>query len=233
MLLHEIVEALKETFPNIKAILLNVNPADDNVILGKKTIQLTKESKITDQLGDFTFQISANSFYQVNPVQAKKLYETAIDFANIQSHEIVLDLYCGIGTIALFASQKAKKVYGAEINPQAIDDARINAEINNISNIEFVVADAAIATKMLVENNVKMDVIVVDPPRKGLDQDTIEAIKTLEPSRLVYVSCDPSTLVRDCVLLQDKYKIERIQPVDMFPQTFHVETVVLMSRVNK
>ena len=228
----KIVEALKETFPNIKAILLNVNPADDNVILGKKTIQLTKESKITDQLGDFTFQISANSFYQVNPVQAKKLYETAIDFANIQSHEIVLDLYCGIGTIALFASEKAKKVYGAEINPQAIDDARINAEINNISNIEFVVADAAIATKMLVENNVKMDVIVVDPPRKGLDQDTIDAIKTLEPSRLVYVSCDPSTLVRDCVLLQDKYNIERIQPVDMFPQTFHVETVVLMSRIN-
>ena len=229
----EIVEALKAEFPLIKAILLNVNPGEDNVILGKKTIQLTKESTITDKLGDFTFQISATSFYQVNPIQAKKLYETAINVANIQADETVLDLYCGIGTIALFASQKAKKVYGVEINAQSIEDAKINAELNHVSNIEFLAADSAEAAQTFIENNIQMDVIVVDPPRKGLDQDTINAIKTLEPSRLVYVSCDPSTLVRDCVLLQDKYKIKSIQPVDMFPQTFHVETIVLMSRVDK
>ena len=226
----EIVTALKAAFPNIKAILLNVNPGDDNVVLGKKTIQLTVDSTITDQLGDFKFQISATSFYQVNPVQAKRLYETAINCADIQADETVLDLYCGIGTIALFASQKAKQVYGVEINPQSIEDAKINAELNNVTNIEFIAADSAQATKTFVENNIQMDVIVVDPPRKGLDQETINSILTLEPSRLVYVSCDPATLVRDCVLLQDKYEIKSIQPVDMFPQTFHVEAIILMTR---
>jgi 23S rRNA (uracil1939-C5)-methyltransferase len=226
----ELVEALKAEFPLIKAILLNVNSGDDNVILGKKTHQLTKDSTITDTLGDFTFQISATSFYQVNPVQAKKLYDTAIDFAKIKNTETVLDLYCGIGTIALFASKKAKQVYGVEINAQSIEDAKINAELNNITNIDFVAADAAVAAKTFMDNAIQMDVIVVDPPRKGLDQATIDSILALEPSRLVYVSCDPSTLVRDCVLLQDKYTVKKIQPVDMFPQTFHVETVVLLEK---
>ncbi len=226
----ELVEALKAEFPLIKAILLNVNSGDDNVVLGKKTHQLTKDSTITDTLGEFTFQISATSFYQVNPVQAKKLYDTAIDFAKIKKTETVLDLYCGIGTIALFASKKAKQVYGVEINAQSIEDAKINAELNNITNIDFVAADAAVAAKTFMDNNIQMDVIVVDPPRKGLDQATIDSILALEPSRLVYVSCDPSTLVRDCVLLQDKYTVKKIQPVDMFPQTFHVETVVLLEK---
>ena len=229
----EIVEALKAEFPLIKAILLNVNSGDDNVILGKKTIQLTKDATISDKLGDFTFQISATSFYQVNPVQAKKLYETAINLADIKDTETVLDLYCGIGTIALFASQKAKQVYGVEINPQSIDDAKINAELNQITNIDFIASDASKAAQTFIENNIQMDVIVVDPPRKGLDLETVNSILKLEPSRLVYVSCDPSTLVRDCVLLKDKYEIKTIQPVDMFPQTFHVETVVLMSRIEK
>jgi len=232
-LMNELTSALLTQFPKIKAIVLNVNKKEDNVILGDKFIPLTLESTIEDRLGDFTFKISPSSFYQVNPVQAKVLYDNAVKFAQLKGMETVLDLYSGIGTISLFLAQKAKKVYGVEINPQAIEDAKANAESNHVSNVEFLVGDAKEAVRYFIEEKIHLDVILVDPPRKGLDKDTLDAIMTLSPDRLVYVSCDPSTLVRDCKLLEETYTVELIQPVDMFAQTYHVETVVLMSRVEK
>ena len=229
-LMNELTSALLTQFPKIKAIVLNVNKKDDNVILGDKFIPLTLESTIEDRLGDFTFKISPSSFYQVNPVQAKVLYDHAVMFAQLKGTETVLDLYSGIGTISLFLAKQAKKVYGIEINPQAIEDAKTNAELNKLSNVEFLVGDAKEAVRYFIEEKIQLDVILVDPPRKGLDKDTLDAIKTLSPDRVVYVSCDPSTLVRDCKLLEETYKVEMIQPVDMFPQTYHVEAIILMTR---
>ena len=229
-LMNELTTALLAQFPKIKSIVLNVNKKEDNVILGDKFIPLTLESTIEDRLGDFSFKLSPSSFYQVNPVQAKALYDNAVQFAQLKGDETVLDLYSGIGTISLFLAQKAKKVYGIEINPQAVADANVNANLNKISNVEFLMGDAKEAVRYFVEENIQLNVILVDPPRKGLDKDTLDAIMTLRPERLVYVSCDPSTLVRDCKLLEETYKVELIQPVDMFPQTYHVEAIILMTR---
>ena len=229
---NELVDKLIKLFPNIKTIVKNINNKNTNVILGEKNINLYGDGTIYDILGNYTFKISVNSFYQINPVQKEKLYNIAIEKAELTGNEIVFDLYCGIGTIGIFASKKAKKVYGIEIVKQAIENAKENAKINKIDNIEFTAGDA----KKILDDyiNIKRvipDVVFVDPPRKGLDNHSIENLKKVRPKKIVYISCNPATLIRDLHMFEDEYDIGDIQPVDMFPFTHHVECVVLMSRV--
>ena len=171
------------------------------------------------------------SFYQVNPIQAEALYNIAIEKANIIENDVVCDLYCGIGTIGIFASKFAKKVYGIEIVKQAIEDARINANLNDIDNVEFICGDVEDAFDELIKKEkVKPDVIIVDPPRRGLDEKTIENIMKLKTGRVVYISCNPATMVRDLKMMEEIYEMVEVQPVDMFPFTSHVECVALMGR---
>ena len=216
---------------DVKSIILNINKRNDNVILGEKEILLYGTKTIQDQLHDLTFNISSKSFYQVNPIQTLVLYDTAVEYAQLSGNELVLDLYCGIGTISQFMAKKAKKVIGIEIVEDAIKDAKINAKLNNIENIEFVCSDAGTFAKKLADQNLKPDVICVDPPRKGCDQVTLDSILTMDPKRIVYVSCDPSTLARDLnYLTEHDYVVEKVQPVDMFPHSFHVETVCALHK---
>lgn len=218
----------------LASVTININTENTNVILGNECKTLYGEGYITDFIGDIRYRISPLSFYQVNPVQTKKLYSTALEFAGLTGNETVWDIYCGIGTISLFLAQKAKHVYGVEIVPQAIDDARENAKMNGISNADFFVgaAEEVLPEKYAANPEMRADVIVVDPPRKGCDEKLLECICKLEPKRIVYVSCDPATLARDMKYLNaNGYAPERVRPCDMFPQSSHVETVVLMSRV--
>ncbi|MDC3417507.1 23S rRNA (uracil(1939)-C(5))-methyltransferase RlmD [Aquibacillus salsiterrae] len=222
----ELVKELHETYPQIKSIVQNVNKEKTNVILGKKTKVLWGEEYIYDNIGDITFAISAKSFYQVNPPQTKKLYDKALEYANLAGGETVIDAYCGIGTISLFLAKKAKKVYGVEIVPEAIADAKKNAELNKIDNTEFFVGEAEKVMPWWTAQGLKPDVIVVDPPRKGCDETLLEAMIKMNPKRIVYVSCNPSTLARDLRFLEDGgYETKQVQPVDMFPQTGHVECI--------
>lgn len=213
------------------SISYNVNCNKTNVILGDKTVTVWGSDYITDYIGDVKYQISPKSFYQVNPVQTKKLYEKALEYASLTGNETVFDLYCGIGTISLFLAQKAKKVYGVEIVPEAIVDANNNAKINNIDNAEFYVGKAEeVIPKMYKEQGVKADVIVVDPPRKGCDEVLLDTMVKMSPKRIVYVSCDSATLARDVkILCGNGYEVERAVAVDQFPHTGHVETVVKLS----
>lgn len=224
---EELIENLINLHPNIKSIQINVNNKEDNVVLGQDFEVIYGSDVITDHLDGLSFEISAQSFYQVNPVQTISLYHKAIEYAEIKKTDTVLDLYCGIGTISLFAARLAKEVIGVEVIAEAIEDAKRNAQLNNLSNLSFICGDAKDAFSQLDK---KVDVVVVDPPRKGLSEDTIVSLLDLAPQRLVYVSCDPGTLSRDLVKLTEKYKIEKISCVDMFPHTFHVECVTLMSR---
>lgn len=220
---NELVEMLVKTY-NVKTIIKNINTKNTNVILGHENITIHGDGYIYDILGDYTFKISPMSFYQVNPVQAEVLYNTAIEMAKLSKEDILFDLYCGIGTIGIFASSYAKKVYGIEIVDQAIEDAKENAKINNIENIEFIAGDVEkVFSNLMEKKQVYPDVIIVDPPRKGLDTNTITNILTVEPKKVVYISCNPATMVRDMKLLEEKYEIKEIQPVDMFPFTSHVE----------
>lgn len=230
---EEIVKSLCE-IPNMKSISINMNTEKTNVILGDKVKPLYGETFIIDYIGDIKYQISPLSFYQVNPVQTKKLYETALDYSQLEGNEVVWDLYCGIGTISLFLAQKAKQVYGVEIVPQAIEDAKRNAMINGITNAEFFVGAAEdVLPKKYEEDGIYADVIVVDPPRKGCDETLLNTIVTMEPKRVVYVSCDPATLARDLRYLCDRgYEIKKVQVVDQFAHTVHVETCVLLTRKN-
>src|SRR5699024_10520387 len=185
-----------------------------------------------DTIGDIRFAISAQSFYQVNSPQTKKLYDKALEYAAIDSDDVVIDAYCGIGTISLFMAQKAKKVYGVEVVPEAVSDEKKNAKLNGITNAEFVTGQAEKVMPWWRAQGLKPDVIVVDPPRKGCDEALLEAMIDMQPRRIVYVSCNPSTLARDLRILEDGgYATQEVQPVDMFPQTMHVELVALMSRV--
>lgn len=227
----QLVKELTETYPHIKSIMHNINKARTNVILGRKTNLLWGEEYIYDSIGDIRFAISAKSFYQVNPPQTKKLYEKALEYAAIENTDIVVDAYCGIGTISLFLAQKAKKVYGVEIVPEAISDAKTNAKLNGITNAEFVVGEAEKVMPWWKAQGLNPDVIVVDPPRKGCEVDFLQAMIAMEPKRIVYVSCNPSTLARDLRVLKDGgYETKEVQPVDMFPQTGHVECVVKLER---
>ena len=223
--LDEMIKELSKN-ENVKSMILNINQRNDNVILGEKEIVIYGNKTIQDKLHDLTFNISSKSFYQVNPVQTLSLYDTAVDYAQLTGNETVIDLYCGIGTISQFMAKKAKHVIGIEIVEDAIKDAKINAKNNNINNIEFYCSDAGEFAKKLASENFKPDVVSVDPPRKGCDQLTLDSILTMDPKRIVYISCDPSTLARDLKYLSEhNYQVERIQPVDMFPHSFHVETV--------
>lgn len=226
-----LVEKLKD-ISGMTSITLNVNTKRNNVILGNEILSLWGKDYITDYIGEVKYQISPLSFYQVNPVQTEKLYGTALEYAGLTGKEIVWDLYCGIGTISLFLAQKAQKVYGVEIVPAAIEDARKNAEINGIDNAEFFVGKAEeVLPAKYKEDGVYADVIVVDPPRKGCDGALIETMLSMKPERIVYVSCDSATLARDLkVLCEKEYQVEKVAVCDMFPGSVHVETVVLLGR---
>lgn len=226
----ELVKLLIKEFPEIKTIIKNINVKNTNVILGNENEVIYGDGYIYDKLGDYTFKISPMSFYQINPVQTEVLYNTAIEMANLSKDETLFDLYCGIGTIGIFASPYVKKVYGIEIIKQAIEDARENACINDIRNIEFFAGDVEIVFEdVLNKNNDKPDVIFVDPPRKGLDKHTIEKILNVQPKKIIYISCNPASLVRDLKLLEEEYDVREIQPVDMFPFTSHVECVAVLN----
>jgi 23S rRNA (uracil1939-C5)-methyltransferase len=229
---EELIRGLTE-IPGMKSICLNINKEKSNVILGEKVIPLWGEPFITDYIGTILYRISPLSFFQVNPVQTKKLYEIALDYADLKSNETVWDLYCGIGTISLFLAQKAKKVYGVEIIPQAIEDAKTNAKINGIDNAEFYVGAAEeVLPKKYKEENIKADVIVVDPPRKGCEQSLLDTILQMGPDRVVYVSCDPATLARDLKYLCEKdYELTKVRAVDQFGHSVHIETVALLTRI--
>lgn len=228
-------EQLVEELCRIKgmtSISYSINQEKTNVIMGKEIVNLYGPGYITDNIGNVTYQISPLSFYQVNPVQTEKLYGTALEYAGLTGNETVWDLYCGIGTISLFLAQNAKKVYGVEIVPQAIEDARRNAALNHITNAEFFTGKAEeVLPEQYAKNKVYADVIVVDPPRKGCDQVCLDTILKMAPKRVVYVSCDSSTLARDLRYLADGgYEVEKVRCCDMFGQSCHVETVVLLTK---
>ncbi|MEL7596842.1 MAG: 23S rRNA (uracil(1939)-C(5))-methyltransferase RlmD [Clostridiaceae bacterium] len=230
---EEFIKVISENIDGITSIVQNINPKKTNVILGEECITLYGKDFISDYIDEFKFNISPLSFFQVNPVQTEVLYNKALEYADLSGDEVVFDAYCGTGTISLFLSKKAKKVYGVEIVPQAIENAKINAEQNNVDNVEFQVGKSEEVIPELIKNGVKADVVVVDPPRKGCGKVLLEAIAEMRPDRIVYVSCDPSTLARDLGILEELgYKTKEVQPVDMFPQTGHVETVVKICKQN-
>lgn len=227
---RELVEKLCE-IPGMTSISLNINKKRSNVILGDKVKTIWGEDYITDKIGDISYEISPLSFFQVNPKQTWKLYSKALEYADLHGEETVWDLYCGIGTISLFLAQKAKFVRGVEIVPAAIEDAKRNAQINHIENVEFFVGKAEeVLPREYEKNGVYADVIVVDPPRKGCDEMLLKTILKMQPKRVVYVSCDSATLARDLRFLCDNgYELKKVCGVDQFPQTVHVESIVLLS----
>lgn len=226
-----LVERLKD-IAGIASISLNINTARTNVILGDRVEVLWGKPYIEDVLDGVRYQISPLSFYQVNPIQTRELYRKALQYAGLHGTETVWDLYCGIGTISLFLAGQAGHVYGVEIVPPAIEDARKNAQLNGSENAEFFVGKAEeILPRKYQEEQISADVIVVDPPRKGCDSAVLETMLQIRPKRIVYISCDPATLARDLkILCQGRYKLQKVQPVDMFPHTTHVETVCLLLR---
>ena len=232
--LNELASVLKENIPGFKTLVLNVNKAKTNVILGKENKVIYGNGKINDYIGDLVFEISPLSFFQVNPVQTEVLYNKALEYAELKENDTVFDIYCGIGSISLFLAQKATKVYGIEIVEDAIKDAKINAKLNNLNNVEFYVGKAEEVVPKMYSEGKTANVVVVDPPRKGCDEKVLDTIVSMKPDRVVYVSCNPSTLARDLAYLDERgYKCVEIQPVDMFPHTMHVECCALMSRVEK
>ena len=226
----KLVKILIDRFPDIKTIIKNINMKNTNVIMSEKNENIYGDGYIEDILGEYKFKISPLSFYQVNPIQAEKLYNIAIEKANISKSDMAFDLYCGIGTISMFMAKYVNKVYGIEIVEEAIKMAKDNAKINNVSNVEFLVGDVEIVLDKLVnKNNISADVILVDPPRRGLDMTSINNILKVKPKKFIYISCNPATLVRDLKEFENLYNINEIIPVDMFPFTSHVECVVAMT----
>lgn len=229
--IDELIKKLEFHVEGLKSVVLCVNAKDTNVILTPECYTLWGEDYIQDYIGDFKFNISPLSFFQVNPMQTEVLYNKVLEYAELTGKETVFDAYCGTGSITLFLSQKAKKVYGVEIVEPAIINARENAKMNNVSNTEFFVGKSEEVIPKLIKEGVKADVIVVDPPRKGCDIKLLKAIGETKPERVVYVSCDPSTLARDLKILDELgYKTEKVQPVDMFPQTAHIENIAKLVR---
>ncbi len=231
---NNFVKALRTAHPEITSIVLNVNDKKTSMVLGEREIVLYGKGYIEDTLCGLTYRISPKSFYQVNPIQTEKLYQTAVEYAGLTGNEMVLDAYCGIGTIGMTASSKAKEVIGVELNKDAVKDAIANAKLNNIKNVRFYNKDASDFIMDMAQQKAKCDVIFMDPPRSGSTEKFLDCVVTLAPKRVVYISCDPQTLARDLKYICKKgYKVERIQPVEMFVLTKHVECVVLMSRVEK
>lgn len=227
----ELVEFIISKYKEVKTIVKNINNKNTNVILGKENYVLYGGGYIYDYLGDFKFKISPMSFYQVNPIQTEKLYSTAVEYAELTGKETIFDLYCGIGTIGIFASPNAKKLYGIETIPEAIRDAKENAKLNNIENAEFFVGDVEKKLpEFIKQRNIKPDVVFVDPPRKGCDKTALATLLQIEANKIVYVSCNPATLGRDLKILEEKYDIKEISICEMFPFTSHVECVTVMGR---
>ena len=227
----ELVTMLKTEVDGLKSIVQNINKKRTNIIMGAKNRVLYGKSTIKDRLGNLKFNISPLSFFQVNSAQTEKLYATALDFAALSGKETVIDCYCGTGTISLYLAQKARKVYGIEIVEPAIKDANKNAKANNIANAEFICGDAALEMPALLKSGVKPDTVLLDPPRAGCDKKVLAAIAGVKSEKIVYVSCNPASLARDMAFLTENgYKAVKAQPVDMFPMTSHIETVVLLGR---
>ncbi|MGY4764628.1 23S rRNA (uracil(1939)-C(5))-methyltransferase RlmD [Paenibacillus caseinilyticus] len=227
----ELTGLIRRDVPGVTSIVQNINTRETNVIFGDETRTLWGSDVIYDTIGDIRFAISARSFYQVNPVQTEVLYGKALEYAALTGRETVIDAYCGIGTISLFLAQKADQVYGVEIVPEAIEDARANARLNGIRNASFEAGPAEVVIPAWRAKGIAPDVIVVDPPRKGCDPALLETILAMRPERVVYVSCNPSTLARDLRVLEDGgFRTVQVQPVDMFPHTVHVESVAVLVR---
>lgn len=226
-----LVDMLKERVEGFKTLVINVNKNKTNVILGRENITVYGDGRINDYIGELMFEISPLSFFQVNPVQTEVLYNKALEYAGLTGNETVFDIYCGIGTISLFLAQKAKKVYGIEIVEDAIKDAKKNAALNGLDNTEFYAGKAEEVVPEMYKQGKRADVMVVDPPRKGCDEKVLDTIVSMQPERVVYVSCNPSTLARDLAYLDERgYKCDEVQPVDMFPHSVHVENVALLTK---
>ena len=230
--MNELINSINNSNVNCKGILINVNNKNTNVILGEENILVDGQNYITDKLCDLEFKLSVPSFFQINRSQAEKLYKIAIEFAHLNQDKTILDLYCGTGTITLLMAKQAKKAIGIEIVNEAIEDAKQNATINKIKNTEFICANAADGANQIISRNIKIDTICCDPPRKGLDSQSIESILKIAPKSIVYVSCDPATLARDLkIFTANNYNITKGQAIDMFPRTAHVETVMLLEKI--
>ncbi|WP_144558488.1 23S rRNA (uracil(1939)-C(5))-methyltransferase RlmD [Shouchella miscanthi] len=228
----ELIAGIREAIPTVVSVVQNINNERTNVIFGKQTDVLWGETYLYDEINGIRFAISARSFYQVNPDQTNRLYQKALDYAELTGSETVIDAYCGIGTISLFLAQKAKHVYGVEIVPEAITDAKRNAKLNHIDNATFAVGEAEKVIPWWHAQGVTADVIVVDPPRKGCDEALLNTMLKMKPERIVYVSCNPATLARDLRILEDGgYRTKEVTPVDMFPQTNHVECVAVLTLI--
>ena len=231
--MKDLVHMLRKEVPGLTSVMQNINTRHTNVILGNKTKVIYGSPTISDSIGDLNFRISAQSFFQVNSEQAQKLYETALSYANLTGQETVVDVYCGTGTITLFLAKQARYVYGIEIVEPAVRDAVKNAKDNGIRNAHFTCGDAAYKLPELLQSGIKPDVIVIDPPRAGCEEKVLNVITSVKPKRVVYVSCNPATLARDLAYMKTRgYKTEKIRPVDMFPQTHHVECVALLSKLD-
>lgn len=228
-LVNDLITDIKE----LKTIVQNINNKNTNLIMGHKNITLYGTGAITDHIGNLKFSISPETFFQINPEQTEKLYQTAIEYADLSNEDICFDIYCGIGTISLMAAKYAKMVYGVEIVEQSIINAKENAAANNIKNAEFHAGKAERVLPKLYKNNINADVVIVDPPRKGCEKAVIDTILNMKTKRIVYVSCNPSTLARDIKLLHSGgYELNKVQPVDQFPWSYHIETVALLERNN-
>ncbi len=228
---EELVKMLDEGVQGLESVYININKDKTNVILGRKSVLIHGKKTIVDNIGSFKFEISPASFFQVNSVQTEVLYGKALSYAGLTGKETVFDLYCGIGTISLFLSQKAAFVYGVESVADAVEDAKRNAKLNGVENVEFIEGEAEKVVSGILERGVKADVVVVDPPRKGCDEKLLETLVKMQPERIVYVSCNPSTLARDLgYLTGNGFRVLEVQPVDMFPYTAHVESIVLMTK---
>ena len=228
---EQLMERLTEAFPAIKSIMQNINDQPGNAIFGKDWRTLYGQDYITDQMLGNDFQIAAPAFYQVNTEMAEKLYQTAIDFSELTSDDVVLDAYSGIGTIGLSVAKQVKQLYGVEVIPEAVENSRKNAEINGITNASYVCAPAEEAIQNWLKEGIQADVILVDPPRKGLTESFIKASVSMEPKKITYISCNVATMARDIKLYQELgYELKKVQPVDLFPQTHHVEAVSLLVR---
>ena len=229
----ELIEEILKKFSNVKTIVKNINTKNTNVILGQENINIYGDGYIQDILGEYTFKISPLSFYQVNPIQAEKLYELGVKMAQITKNDIVFDLYCGIGTISIFMAKYAKKVYGVEIVEEAVKDAKENAKINNVTNTEFYAGDVEkVLDDLINQKGIIPDIVMFDPPRKGLDKKSISNILKIKPKKVVYISCNPATLIRDLADFEEYYDVNTIIPVDMFPYTSHVEVCALLELKN-
>ena len=229
----ELIEEILKKFSNVKTIVKNINTKNTNVILGQENINIYGDGYIQDILGEYTFKISPLSFYQVNPIQAEKLYELGVKMAQITKNDIVFDLYCGIGTISIFMAKYAKKVYGVEIVEEAVKDAKENAKINNVTNTEFYAGDVEkVLDDLINQKGIIPDIVMFDPPRKGLDKTSISNILKIKPKKVVYISCNPATLIRDLADFEEYYDVNTVIPVDMFPYTSHVEVCALLELKN-